>query len=234
MQRILAVLFLLTLAACTTLPSQDNQVVGPVVEGKKSGSTELQYLPFSNTTGEPVIATEAFVKANAISPAGGTMSGTLYVQSPATTVPDIWVRRSVNSNENAPKSLGLPSEYLRLGGGEWGVGSYRTIGFGYGGTGSNAPAAIGYQETNKSGNTSGNLIFATRNSTSNIAPSVRLSINADGNILAADGYTPPVDQSLSTKKYVDARSLSPNAITAIKALTTSSTVAEVVAALQKQ
>lgn len=52
----------LALAACTAAPViQDNAVVGPVVEGKKSGSTTLQYLPFSNSAGDPVIATEAWV-----------------------------------------------------------------------------------------------------------------------------------------------------------------------------
>lgn len=38
-----------------------NQITGPVVEGKLAGEHDLAYIPFSDTGGDPVIATEAYV-----------------------------------------------------------------------------------------------------------------------------------------------------------------------------
>lgn len=37
------------------------QITGPVVEGKLAGEHDLAYIPFSDTGGDPVIATEAYV-----------------------------------------------------------------------------------------------------------------------------------------------------------------------------
>ncbi|MBY0472750.1 DUF5011 domain-containing protein [Patescibacteria group bacterium] len=76
------------------------------------------------------------------------------------------------------------SNYLQLGGREYGVGSQRLIGFGYvNGVTALAPASIGYIETDATAATMGDLIFLTRNSTnSTTAPSERLRITSAGNL----------------------------------------------------
>jgi hypothetical protein len=141
---------------------------------------------------------------NALGTDGGTMTSGLLDVRKANTQPPFWVRMATNASQNGVTSIGPGAEYIRLGGGEWNVNSYRLIGFGYTINPTDyAPAYIGYQEIVKTGNTNGNLLFATRTATTNSAPVVRFQINADGNLLAAAGYTPPVPQSLATKAYVD-------------------------------
>jgi hypothetical protein len=138
-----------------------------------------------------------------------------------------------SGHTDGPKWGTVETQYLTLGGLEYGAGTVRGIGFGYGAATLFAPGFIGYQEIGTPGSTNGDLFFATRPTTTNVAPTERLRITAAGDIKAVAGYTPATDTSLAPKNYVDGRSLSPAAITAIKALTPSSTVAEVIAALQK-
>lgn len=52
------------LAGCTStavVPPLDSAVSGPVVEGKLADSTDLTYIPFTNTGDSPVIATKQYV-----------------------------------------------------------------------------------------------------------------------------------------------------------------------------
>lgn len=136
---------------------------------------------------------------------------------------------------DGPKWNTAEMQYLLVGGREYGSGTIRGIGMGYVADITQfAPAFVGYQEANATGNTTGDLFFATRAVTTNTGPIERLRITSAGDIKAATGYVPATDTSLAPKNYVDGRALSPNAIAAIKALSSSSTLAEVVAALQKQ
>ena len=73
--------------------------------------------------------------------------------------------------------------YIRVGGNETGVDTYRLIGFGYTFSNSNQPAYIGYQERVSTGNTSGDLVFGTRSGTANAVPTERMRILADGNVV---------------------------------------------------
>jgi hypothetical protein len=73
--------------------------------------------------------------------------------------------------------------YVRVGGNETGVDTYRLIGFGYTFSNSNQPAYIGYQERVSTGNTSGDLVFGTRSGTANAVPTERMRILADGNVV---------------------------------------------------
>jgi hypothetical protein len=138
--------------------------------------------------------------------AGGTMTGPLLVDQ---NVAGVKVRLAMvlpGSQQDAPTTFGVASTYLGIGGGEWNVGSYRLIGFGYiSAPGDQYPAVIGYEETNKSGNTHGDLVFGIRPTTTNVAPSINLRIRSDGQIMAEDAaYVPSDPKSIPNKAYVDA------------------------------
>lgn len=133
--------------------------------------------------------------------AGGNMVGNLGVQSGAANKVLIAMNLGGNSS-NGNSTFGPAAYYLGFGHREWGVGTYRLIGFGFRYTvNDHYPAVIGYQETSGSSSTFGELIFATRNTTSNSAPTVRMRIQAGGNIKAYGPVTDP--QDLTTKGYVD-------------------------------
>ena len=73
--------------------------------------------------------------------------------------------------------------YLMLGGQEASAGSTRLIGFGYVHTTStHPPANIGYLQNSNAGFTNGDLIFRTRETTTNVSPTERMRILSDGNV----------------------------------------------------
>jgi hypothetical protein len=72
--------------------------------------------------------------------------------------------------------------YLKLGGNETGLLSNRLIGFGYNFSNNNQPAYIGYQERSNTNQTNGDLIFGTRNVTTNTVPTERMRILTTGNV----------------------------------------------------
>ena len=88
-------------------------------------------------------------------------------------------------------NLGTVSNQTITCSGGGGVGEYNQIGFGYT-AGDWSPAVIGYVTTNGAVSTLGALIFATRNSTTAIAPTERMRIDNVGNVGIAG--TPPADQ----------------------------------------
>lgn len=133
--------------------------------------------------------------------AGGNMTGNLGVQSGAAN--KVLIAMNLGGSSSSGNSTFGPSAYyLGLGHREWGVGTYRLIGFGFRYTANDHyPVVMGYQETSGTSSTFGELIFATRNTTSNSAPTVRMRIQAGGNIKA---YGPIADpQDVTTKGYVD-------------------------------
>jgi len=81
---------------------------------------------------------------------------------------------------SVPTAYGTP--YLQIGGTEYGTNSLQTIGFGYVSGGSYPPAEIGLLTTNTSGNTLGDIVLATRNSTGNVQASERMRVTAAGNV----------------------------------------------------
>lgn len=106
----------------------------------------------------------------------------------------------------ASTDIGRVSEYLHVGGREYGYGTYRLIGFGYDTTKKdNAPVYIGSQETGSSNDASkADFVIATRNSDDpSAAYEVSLRVRADGQLIAKDGYAPTVASSLVTKDYID-------------------------------
>lgn len=145
--------------------------------------------------------------AGKVAAAGGTMTGQLAIVFNAATRKLMLAMSDPGTVHAAPSAFGVGSEYLHLGGGEWGSGSYRLIGLGYVSPDTaEPPAAIGYQETSTSSNTRGDLVFATRPNNNNVAPTIILRINSAGQILAEAGaaYVPGSPGALTTKQYVDA------------------------------
>lgn len=99
------------------------------------------------------------------------------------------VKLQVTSNDNkkviingAASTTIIGSNYLHLGGTENTINSYRLIGFGFSNlsSASNAPAYIGYQEMAVTGVTRGDLIFGTRDVTTNAQATERFRINSTG------------------------------------------------------
>ena len=74
--------------------------------------------------------------------------------------------------------------YIRIGKGENATNGYQFIGFGYNnGSADLVPAYIGYQQTGTPGNyTKGDLVFGTRNVTTNTAPTERMRITSSGKV----------------------------------------------------
>lgn len=110
-----------------------------------------------------------------------------------------------SGHNNAPTTLGAPSNYLQVGGREYGNNGVAAIGFGYVADTTQHPAVqVGYEEKVTTGNTNGDFVIATRPTTTNVAPTIQLRITAAGQILAEQqSYTPGSDQAIATKKYVD-------------------------------
>jgi hypothetical protein len=85
-------------------------------------------------------------------------------------------------DETLPTTFGYP--YLNIGGFENKLDAIQSIGFGFtNGTGGFfPPAEIGYLTKTLSGYTNGDLVFATRESTNNVAPAEKIRITSDGKV----------------------------------------------------
>jgi len=74
--------------------------------------------------------------------------------------------------------------------------TYSQISFGYVASTTNAPAYIGYLNTDSAGNGRGSLVFGTRNVTTDTQPTERARIDSSGNLLV--GTTSQSDQGKGT------------------------------------
>jgi hypothetical protein len=88
-------------------------------------------------------------------------------------------RGTQGSDASMPTTIGSP--YMRFGNQENLVNGVQTIGFGYAG-GNYQPAEIGFQFTSTTGNTKGDLIFATRTGTTDVAATEAMRITSDKKI----------------------------------------------------
>ena len=108
-------------------------------------------------------------------------------------------------NGGIGNSYSLANEYLHFGYSEHNASGDMglfTMGFGYvaGGTpATNSPAYFGYNETSTSGYTNGALVFATRNVTTNTAPTERLRIDTSGRLLLNTTTTYASNQMMIVK-----------------------------------
>lgn len=96
------------------------------------------------------------------------------------------------------------------GGGE-SVGSYNMIGFGYGGATTAFPAAIAFETRTTGGNEAGDLLFFTRNVTTDTSPLIRLRIDREGTlILPTTASTPAVTNTSANSCGTDAATIAGN------------------------
>jgi hypothetical protein len=87
------------------------------------------------------------------------------------------------SKNALPTTLTTGDAYLHIGGTDEALNGYALINFGYGGTASTySPAYMGFQETTFTGNEKGDLVFGTRDVTTNTQASERLRITSSGNV----------------------------------------------------
>jgi uncharacterized protein YqkB len=94
----------------------------------------------------------------------------------------IFFRGTQGSESNLPTTFGYP--YINIGAVENKVNAIQSIGFGFtNGTGGYiSPAEIGYLTKSLSGYTNGDLVFATRETTNNVAPEEKMRITNTGNV----------------------------------------------------
>ena len=89
----------------------------------------------------------------------------------------------LNVSKAYTTGYGVEDCYLMLGGQEAQANSTRLIGFGYiHGTSTHPPANIGFLQNSNDGFTNGDLIFRTRETTTNVSPTERMRILSDGNV----------------------------------------------------
>ena len=146
------------------------------------GSLPLQF--FTNATERARIDTSGNLGI-------GTSSPYARIQGfqSSSTLPVNWIYRGTQGlDNNLPTTYGFP--YLQIGRVEYRLNSLQTIGFGYvGADGRSPPAEIGYISTSISGETFGDLVFATRSVTTNTAASERARIDSSGNLLVGTTST---------------------------------------------
>jgi hypothetical protein len=110
------------------------------------------------------------------------------------------------SRASAPTSVTIANSYLQLGGSEGGASSYRLITFGGLGE-TQAPAYLGYVQTSTTGSTLGDLVFGTRNTSTNDAASERLRITSAGNV--GIGTTSPQKRFVASNSGAEGVEISP-------------------------
>lgn len=169
------------------------------------GPGATQDVSWGSITGKPTTLA-GYGITDALPTSGGKLTGAASIIYAANNT-HLWLGKydAGTGHTNAPANLGAEAEYLKIGAREYGLHSYRLIGFGYVSAASDhSPAFVGYQELDSPGYTFGDLIFGTRATDSDTPPEIRLRITSDGQIKAEDtAYAPSSDESLTDKKYVD-------------------------------
>lgn len=166
-----------------------------------NGLTQFRKLDLVTTPAGIGIVGQDSVALNYLPLAGGIIGTTDILSTNAHKIV-IGMYSSGTGHSDAPKALDYTSVYLGLGWREYGGNSYRNIGFGYRSAVTDAyPGIVGYQEINTSGNTFGDLIFATRGTTSNVAPTIRMRITSAGAVKSYGTVT--ANEDVATKGYVD-------------------------------
>lgn len=160
-----------------------------------------------------------------VNKSGDTMTGPIVFADPNNRSKLILTKYPDGTgHSNAPTTFDLNSVYLHLGGTEYAPNSYRLLGFGFRHheDTSHAAAVVGYQEIDTNGNDMGDIIAATRNSTTDVAPTIHLRVKHDGQVeLEQENYIPASDKAIPNKKYVDG--LVPSKLSAVDPIADPST-----------
>lgn len=175
-------------------------VYGPAVSGKREGENTTCYIPFSKGGENPVIATEEF----AMPRKGGDLNGAFNLNG-VSAKNKLWLTKvnQLRPDTPGPKTLAADSQYILLGGQEYGRGCYRGIGIGFTSMPDRAaPVFFGSQEIDSNESTNADFIVATRATVKPDLPVVRFRVTAQGQIVAADGYKPEGAQSMVTKQFM--------------------------------
>lgn len=145
------------------------------------------------------------VPTSALQTVGGTLTGPLKIIQNVTGKKLIIAMLDPGTQADAPNAIGAISEYISLGMGEWGSGTYRGMGYGYkAAEGNHSPVWIGYEEISTTSNTRGKFIVATRPNNNNEAPQIRLIVDDQGQIIVGNAsYVPGSDLALVDRKYSD-------------------------------
>jgi len=100
-----------------------------------------------------------------------------------TTSPSAKLTIDLGDSSSAPTTFTTSNSYLQLGTTSYNTaGAVYSIGFGYTGGSTNSPAYIGLKQTGTGNATKGDLVFLTRDSTNDIAPTERLRISSNGKV----------------------------------------------------
>lgn len=176
-----------------------------VVVGKMPGAADTGYIKFFNypTVADPQLATTAY----ALSSFGQKLQNPLSL-SGIKGANKVWLSMydTGTGHKDGVTTLSADSQYMLIGGKEYGAGAYRGIGFGYvQNSAAVAPVFVGAQDSDTSADTNADLIFATRATTGKKdMPAVRMRITSQGAIKAGADYKPTDDQDLVTKAHMDA------------------------------
>jgi hypothetical protein len=140
------------------------------------------YLPLSGGTLTGALSgTSATFSGNVIIGGSSPVYLKFNVQETSANRVAILYRGTQGADASMVTAFGTP--YLSIGGQENLINSIQTIGFGFtNGTSYIQPAEIGFQTTSLSGYTKGDLVFATREVTTNTAPTKRMTLDSSGNL----------------------------------------------------
>ena len=168
--------------------------------GGSNSSRKAELSLFASGAREYVIRADAADAAFKIYDASDGNADRLYINSSGSlgvnlstpkTTKGIHISKGAG-NGGIGNSYSLANEYLHFGYSEHNssgnLGLF-TMGFGYvaGGTpATNSPAYFGYKEESTGGYTKGNLVFATRDVTTDSAPTERVRIQSDGEVFIGD------------------------------------------------
>ncbi len=105
-----------------------------------------------------------------------------------TDLPSAKLTIDLGDGSSAPTTFTTSNSYLQLGTTSYNTaGAVYSIGFGYTGGSINSPAYIGLKQTDTGNATKGDLVFLTRDSTNDIAPTERLRISSGGIVSIPNG-----------------------------------------------
>ncbi len=162
----------------SSLTTNGLSFAGNTLTSVVNGVSTTTSISYANATTDGILSTTTQAIAG-----NKTFSGILNVSGTST------IRRSETTSNTAPTSV-LAAGYLALGGLEFGLNSYRLMGFGYNDNTATKhyPAYIGYQENATAGDTTGDLVFLTRaTNVGSTTPLERMRITSGGSVTIGTG-----------------------------------------------